>query len=192
LPVAGFSFKHYDADGARPILGELISVYLEVYATEGGAFYSEDRIRDQLDSHMTADGWELVAAWAGADLAGYAYGFPLPPGTRWWRGLLTPADPAAVEETGSRTFALSELLVRVPWRGRGLGHVLHDEILADRHEERATLLVEQDNGTALAAYIRWGWSMFGKLQPSWAGAPELDALVLPLGANRTGMARPLR
>jgi GNAT superfamily N-acetyltransferase len=174
------------------MLGRLVGVYLEVYAAEGGEFYGEDRIRAQLVGHMGAEGWELVAAWADSDLAGYAYGFPLQQGAQWWRGLLTPVDPAAIEETGSRTFALSELLVRAPWRGRGLGHALHDELLTGRREKRATLLVEQDNQTALAAYTRWGWEKFGKLRPGWAGAPELDALMLPLGARRAGAGGPPR
>lgn len=46
-------------------LGELIHVYLEIYATEGGEFYSEDRYREQLDSHMSAEGWELVCRLGG-------------------------------------------------------------------------------------------------------------------------------
>jgi GNAT superfamily N-acetyltransferase len=191
VPLAGFSFKHYDTGSGRPLLARLVEVYLEVYGTEGGEFYSEDRIREQLDSHMGAEGWELVAAWADSDLAGYVYGFPLARGARWWRGLVTQMDPGAVEETGSRTFALCELLVRAPWRGRGLGHALHDEILTGRREERATLLVEQDNETALGAYARWGWVKFGKVRPSWAGAPELDAMVLPLATDRSEADRPL-
>ncbi len=191
VPFAGFSFKHYDAGAARPILGQLIQVYLEVYGTEDGEFYSEDRYRKQLDSHMSAEGWELLAAWAGGELAGYVYGFPLARDARWWRGLLTRVDAGAVEETGSRTFALCELMVRARWRGHGLGHALHDEILTGRREERATLLVEQDNETAFGAYARWGWAKFGKVRPSWAGAPELDALILPLATDRSEAARPL-
>jgi len=190
--VKGFTFRHHGADSARHIVDHLVEVYLEVYAAEGGEFYSEQRIREQLESHMDAPGWGLVAALADDVTAGYAYGFPLQPSTRWWRGLLTQVDAAVTEETGSRTFALCELLVRAPWRGRGLGHALHDEILADRSEGRATLLVERDNVTALAAYSRWGWAKLGKLRPSWPGAPELDALILPLGPDRADAARPLR
>jgi ribosomal protein S18 acetylase RimI-like enzyme len=186
VPLAGFSFGRYDAASARPIVGELMRVYLEVYENEGGVFYSEDRYRQQLGSHMSAAGWELVAARADGELAGYVYGFPLARNSRWWEGLVTSVDATAAEETGSRTFALCELMVRAQWRGRGLGHALHDEILAGRHEERATLLVEQDNEAALAAYKRWGWTKFGRLQPGWAGAPELDALLLPLGSRRAG------
>jgi len=83
-------------------------------------------------------------------------------------------------------------MVRERWRGRGLGHALHDDILAGRREERATLLVEQDNKAALAAYTSWGWAKFGKPRPSWAGAPELDTLILRLAAGRTDAAGPLR
>lgn len=187
MPPAGFTFTHNDAGSAQPVTDQLVQVYLEVYAGEGGEFYSEERIRQQLGSHMHADGWELVAARAdGGVLAGYVYGFPLQRGANWWRGLLTAVDPAVVEETGSRTFALCELLVRAPWRGRGAGRALHDEILAGRREERATLLVEQGNETTLSAYARWGWIVLGKLRPSWPGAPELDALILPLGRGSRG------
>ena len=182
MSLAGFSFSRCDAASARPIVDDLVRVYREVYA-DGGEFDSEERYREQLDGHMGRAGWELVAAWAGGDLAGYVYGFPLARDSRWWRGLLTPAGAGAIEETGSRTFALCELMVRASWRGRGLGHALHDEILARREEERATLLVEPDNGFAVAAYTRWGWERFGKLKPGWDGAPEFDALILPLGAR---------
>src|SRR5260370_37723815 len=129
---------------------------------------------------MSAAGWELVAAWAGGELAGYVYGFPLARGARWWRGLLTPVDAAAIEETGSRTFALSELMVRARWRGQGLGHALHDAILTRRREERATLLVEQNNQTELGAYSRWVWAKFGKERPRRAVATAHAALCLSL------------
>ena len=34
------------------------------------------------------------------------------------------------------------------WAGKGIGHVLHDELLATRNEERASLLVRPENTTA--------------------------------------------
>ena len=30
MPLAGFSFTHYDASAARPIVGQLVQLYLEV------------------------------------------------------------------------------------------------------------------------------------------------------------------
>jgi hypothetical protein len=51
------------------------------------------------------------------------------------------------------------------WQGKHIAHALHDELLAGRKEERATLLVRQDNGVAQTAYARWGWQKIGKLRP---------------------------
>lgn len=183
-----FTFRHYNAPDAQPLVDGLVKVEHEIYAdAEPREFFSEERYRRQIAGHMTVPGWELVAAYdADEEMAGYAYGFPLQAGTGWWRGMLTPVADEVIEETGARTFALSELMVRGPWRGRGLGRALHDELLSGRHEERATLLVEPDNATAKAAYARWGWSDLARLRPSWEGAPTFAAMMLPLPYRRRG------
>ena len=48
-------------------------------------------------------------------------------------------------------------MVRQPFTGRHIAHALHDELLARRKEQRATLLVEPGNATAYRAYLKWGW-----------------------------------
>jgi ribosomal protein S18 acetylase RimI-like enzyme len=63
---------------------------------------------------------------------------------------------------------------------RGIVHALHDELLRERPESRATLLVLPDNTTAYRLYTRWGWRKAGQLRPSWPDAPLLDVLILPL------------
>jgi ribosomal protein S18 acetylase RimI-like enzyme len=68
------------------------------------------------------------------------------------------------------------------WQGRGVAHGLHDELLAHRPEERATLLVRDNNTSAQQAYARWGWQKAGKLRP-YPDAPHYDALILPLGTG---------
>ncbi|MER5358520.1 transcriptional regulator [Streptomyces sp. NPDC002785] len=83
---------------------------------------------------------------------GYAYGAPLPPGARWWGGLLTRVPADTLTETGTRTYALSELMVRTPWRKTGSARRLHNELLAARPEQRATLLVLQDHPKVRALY----------------------------------------
>lgn len=103
---------------------------------------------------------------------GYAYGFSLQPDTHWWQGLLTPLAEETIRETGSRTLALSELMVRAPWRGRGIGRGLHDELLTGRNEERATLLVEPGNTEARGRYARWGWTELGRLRPPGKAPPS--------------------
>ncbi|GLZ15894.1 hypothetical protein Acsp04_61290 [Actinomadura sp. NBRC 104425] len=181
-----FDLRHHDAADARRLLDTLISVQQEIYAnTEPREFFTEDRYRRQITGHMTAPGWELVAAYTpDGEMIGYAYGFPLQAGSGWWQGMLTQVPDEQLRETGTRTFALSELMVRRPWRSKGVGRALHDELLSRRREERATLLVMPDNTAAKAAYARWGWTGLGQLRPSWEGAPTLEALVLPLSVSR--------
>ena len=71
-------------------------------------------------------------------------------------------------------------MVRQPFTGRHIAHALHDELLAPRKEQRATLLVEQGNTTAYRAYLKWGWRKVAELRPNWPDSPLFDVLILPL------------
>lgn len=176
------TFPHYDADAAASagVIDQLVAVYLDVHAGDDSAFYGEDRFRRQMSGHMTAPGWEVVTAVDDGEIAGFAYGLPLGPATRWWDGLVGEAPAGFTVETGRRTFALSELMVQSAWRGQGLASRLHEELMSGRPEERATLLVRPDNTTAQAIYARWGWQKAAEVRPAWEGAPQYDALILPL------------
>ena len=92
-------------------------------------------------------------------------------------------EPGFTDEDGSRTFALSEIMVRRPWTGRGVAHALHDELLRGRNEKRATLLVELGNDVAYRAYTAWGWRKVARLRPGWPDAPLYDVLILPLAVR---------
>ncbi|MFJ3214092.1 hypothetical protein [Streptomyces flaveolus] len=89
-----------------------------------------------------------------------------------------PAD--VVEETGTRTYALSELTVRLPWRKTGAARRLHDALLDARPEQRATLLVDQDHPKIHALYESWGWRTLGDLRPRISDAPLFHAMLLDL------------
>lgn len=178
--MSDVTYEHHDAATARTLIGALIDVYLDIHADDDPAFYNADRFRRQIDGHMTASGWELVTARSDRRLIGFAYGFALPPESRWWKGLLTEVPDGFTEETGRRTFAFSELMVCEAWRGKGIAHRLHDELLSLRSESRATLLVRPENDAANAAYYRWGWQKVAQLQPGWEHAPRYDVLILPL------------
>jgi ribosomal protein S18 acetylase RimI-like enzyme len=180
---ADILLEHFDADQARLRLDELVAVYNDVYAETGNDFFGEDRYRRQISGHLGAPQWELVAAHETDQIAGYIYGFALPADTGWWRGLLTEVPRGFTTEDGGRTLAISELLVRAPWRRRGIAHALHDEFLAGRTESRATLLVEPENAPAQAAYAAWGWRKVAQLRPSWDGSPLYDVLVRELPAT---------
>ncbi|MFG1887504.1 GNAT family N-acetyltransferase [Micromonospora sp. NPDC049051] len=176
--IEGLELRHHTADQAAGLIDRLVELYLMVYA-DGGEFHSEDRYRRQLAGHMQRDGWDLVTATVDGELVGYIYGFPLPAETRWWGGIHEPIPAGFTNEDGKRTFAISELMVAPDWRRRGIARSLHDELLAGRAEERATLLAEPGNAPAQAAYRSWGWRQVTKLRPDWEHAPTYDVLITP-------------
>lgn len=75
-------------------------------------------------------------------------------------------------------------MVRASFTGRGIARALHDQLLRERSEARATLLVRPGNTTAYRAYLRWGWTKATELRPPWPDAPLFDVLILPLPAVR--------
>ena len=109
-------------------------------------------------------------------------GFPLRPSTSWWRHLTTALPEEVTAEHPGRTFALCELLVRAPWRRQGIGAALHDLILRDRPEERATLTVPPAATPAQAAFRAWGWRKVARTRDAGPGSSVCDVLVLTLPA----------
>ncbi|HSV67255.1 MAG TPA: GNAT family N-acetyltransferase [Mycobacteriales bacterium] len=98
------------------------------------------------------EGFALVEARRGAQLVGLAFGVTLRPTTLWWQNLLTTLSTEITQEHNKRTFALVELLVHRPWRRQHIGKAIHDRLLRDRGEERATLTVLPAAVAAQAAY----------------------------------------
>ncbi|HET9257208.1 MAG TPA: GNAT family N-acetyltransferase, partial [Pseudonocardiaceae bacterium] len=133
---------------------------------------------ERFDAYTSRDGFDLVIGYINGEPAGQSWGWPLTPATAWWRGLLAEPEPGFTTEDGTRTFALSEIMVRRNWTGQGIAHALHDELLRNRKETRATLLVQPGNDTACQAYTRWGWRKVAQLRPGWPDAPLLDVLIL--------------
>ena len=173
--------RHHSAAEAREIADELAAAYREAYIgtpQEHDPFYSTERFIERFNGYASAPGFELVTAHDGDQLTGYVFGYALPPGARWWNGLLDQVPQGFTDETGTRTFALNELHVRTPWRGRGVATRLHAELLAHRKEERATILVRPDN-PARSTYLHWGYQVIGRLQP-YPDSPVYDALILKL------------
>jgi ribosomal protein S18 acetylase RimI-like enzyme len=124
-----------------------------------------------------------VTARLGADLAGFAYGYPLLRDTGWWVGSLTPLPTELTRETGDRTLAVGELIVRPDLRGQGIASRLHADLIRGRPERRGVLLVYPDNTVAKVVYESWGWRRVGQIRPS-ERAPAFDAYLLePLGGR---------
>jgi GNAT superfamily N-acetyltransferase len=175
--------QEHDADAARAMQDELFALYARIYAAQlSNPFYSVERFAERFAGHAARPGYRLVTGRCDGELIGYAYGLPLPAATRWWEGLRGPVPPELVAEDGTRTFALNEIMVDERWRRRGVARSLHDALLAGRPERRATLLVDPSNTPARTAYLSWGWTVLGQLQP-FPDAPVYDALVLDLSTR---------
>jgi acetyltransferase (GNAT) family protein len=176
--VASIDLTRYsaaDLDKVRPIL---LDVYAEVYAADlDGPFGAVETFARRLDGYAAAPGFGCVLGREHGTVVGYAFGYPLPVGARWWLGLTDAVPAAEIAETGRRTFALNELMVRAPWRGTGAAYTIHEALLAGRTEERATLLVDPTHPKVLALYERWGYRVLSDLRPAWPDAPLLTVMV---------------
>jgi ribosomal protein S18 acetylase RimI-like enzyme len=154
--------ERYDEPRVDGIYDRLVTLYAETHQDlAGNMFYTTDRFEDFLVKQRAHPGFDLVAAWCGDRLVGVAFGFSRPT---------------------EQQFVFCELMVTPDFRGRGIAHGLHDELLRQRPERQAVLLVRKDNTNARAAYQRWGWTKIGDLQPT-PEAPNFDELALPLSAH---------
>jgi hypothetical protein len=108
------------------------------------------------------------------------FGVALKPTTPWWQNLLAPLPPEITQEYPGRTWALVELLVREPWRGHHIAQTIHDNLVADRDEERATLTVLPAATPAQAAYAKWGWQKVAQKRNPLPGSPIFDVMLKQL------------
>ncbi|MFE6861885.1 GNAT family N-acetyltransferase [Nocardia sp. NPDC057668] len=179
------SFEHYSATRARELRAVVEDIYRRSYTeaiASGDPFDSPTEFMNRFDAYTDprrSSGFELVLARVDDKPAGQTWGWPLPANARWWEQLtLDEGDIRDFTlEDGSRTFALSEIMVCAEHTGQGLARALHDELIGSRPEQRATLLVEPDNDRAYAAYLKWGWHRVGSLRPQWENAPKFDVLI---------------
>jgi GNAT superfamily N-acetyltransferase len=181
----GISFQVFDGSQAGARATELAALHAEVYA-DAPFLQSDDaavfpgRFRVQ----RRQPGFALAVAGHGGYPVGFAAGMPLRPSTSWWHDLTAPLPDEVTAEHPGRTFALVELLVRAAWRRQGIGRALHDLLLADRPEERATAVVLPASAAAQRAFQDWGWRKVARTRDPAAGSPVADVLLLPLGEPR--------
>src|SRR5258707_2133493 len=187
MTTPDMTFQLIDGLQAAEHATDLQALHAEVYADlpqqrDDNAALFADSFRVQ----RRQPGFVLAEARRGGYLLGYAAGMPLRPSTSWWRNLTTPLPDEITAEYPGRTFALIELLVRASWRRQGIGQTLHDLILRNRREERATLTVSPSATAAPSAFHSWGWRKIARTRDlASPGSAALDALVTALhGARR--------
>ncbi len=185
VTTPGMTYRLLDGGQAAAHADELQALHAEVYAEPPyGRADDTARFAGQLLVQRRQPGFVLAEARHGGYLVGYAAGMPLRQSTSWWRDLTTPLPDHVTAEYAGRTFALTELLVRASWRRQGIGRTLHDLMLQDRREERATLTVLPAATAAQRAFRSWGWHKLARTRDASSGSSVADLLVTPLPADR--------
>jgi hypothetical protein len=180
--TAEVTFRSLDGEQALAHLEELRDLYLDVYADPPYEWGSEhaDLFAERFKGQASADGFALVEARNGNELVGIAFGVTLQPTTPWWQNLLEPLPETVTTERPGRTFAVVELLVKKARRRQHLARDMHDLLLSDRPEERATLTVLPAATPAQRAYAKWGWHRVARKRNPLPGSPVFDVMVKEL------------
>lgn len=184
MAAPGMTFQLLNGSQAAAQAEELQELHAAVYASSP---YGRDddvtKFASRFRVQSRQPGFALAEARNGGYLIGYAAGMPLRPSTSWWRSLTSQVPEDLTAEHPGRTFAVAELLVRPSWRRQGIGRTLHDLLLSNRAEERATLTVRPAATAAVSAFRNWGWRKVARAQDSGPGSPISDVLVISLPAR---------
>ena len=175
-------YEALNGEAAGRVRDALAALYTEVYAEqpyEWGPEHAE-LFRQRFEAQRRQPGFGLVMARAGGEVIGLGFGVPLQPATPWWQNLITPLPEEVTHEHPGRTWALVELLVRAPWRRQHVARTLHDRLLSDRPERRATLTVLPAAASAQAAYATWGWRKVAQKRNPLPGSPIFDVMIKEL------------
>jgi len=179
------NFQRYDSAEAKRIRDTVERIYVNSYVdaiSSGDPFDTVSAFMERFDAYTNRSDFDMVVAYTGNMPVGQTWGWPLDEraGKGWWSGLIGSPEPDFTQEDGHRTFALSEIMVRQEYTGKHIARALHNRLLSNRPEHRATLLVESNNEPAYRAYLNWGWRKVAQLRPNWPNAPLFDVLILKL------------
>lgn len=165
--------RHYRGDelpdGFRQML---IDVHADAYADQADDPFVQ-RFPWFVDHWTARPGFTCAVAYDDGQPAGYAYGAPLANGREWWRGHLEP------ESAATRTYAVSEVMVRPRWRKQGLSERVHEALLSGREEALAVLYVDTTHPRVQKLYESWRYRKVGEHRP-FEDAPLYAVMVREL------------
>ncbi|WP_440105747.1 GNAT family N-acetyltransferase [Streptosporangium sp. H16] len=180
-PTGKLTIETHGRREALALAGTICDLYEAVFSLppfDGNAAEFANQ-RSYFPRLVDRPGFRLTTARSGAEFVGFGYGHLLPADTRWWSALADPVGEEFAAETGSRTFVVIDYGVLPDWRGAGIGHRIHDELLSGSGAERATLSVQPKAVRTREVYRRWGWRKVSeKLMDPPIPAPVFEILVL--------------
>jgi hypothetical protein len=172
VTTAPLDLRRFTHDDVPEIRQTLLDVHADAYA---------ERIHEEfvqrfpwfVDHWGGNPGFSCVIAYQDSEPVGFTYGAPSQPGHEWWRDYVdpAPADPS--------TFAVSELMLRVKWRKKGLSAQMHHALLGTRSEALAVLTVDTKRPRLQAMYEGWGYRKVGERQP-FPDSPLYSVMLLDL------------
>jgi GNAT superfamily N-acetyltransferase len=181
MPTPDITFQLLDGTQAAAHAEELQALHAEVYADPPYRRHDDAAVFGQrFRVQRRQPGFALAEARHGGYLVGFASGMPLRPSTSWWQDLTTRLPTELTVEHPGRTFALLDLLVRAPWRRQGIAQALHDLMLANRAEERATATVVPAATPAQGAFQKWGWRKIARRRDNDPDSRVSDVLITAL------------
>lgn len=151
----------------------LIDVHDDAYADAMDDPFNQ-RFSWFVDHWSGMAGFSCIVAYDADEPTGFAYGAPLAPGREWWRS--TGYQPV---DGHTSTYAVSEIMVRPRWRKQGISVRLHEELLQERTQHLAVLLVDVTHPKVQAMYESWGYAKVGEQRP-FADSPLFAVMVRTL------------
>ena len=111
--------------------------------------------------HVEQEGFRLVVAIEArtGEPVGFAYGFRNAPGQGWYEVVASLMPPQTVAEWLTGSFRLAEMAVASGAQGRGVGGLLHDQLLTDLPYRRAVLSTTAAKTNAFWLYHKRGWQV---------------------------------
>jgi GNAT superfamily N-acetyltransferase len=139
----------------------------------------EEEVMDfaqSLPQHVKREGFRMVVAVEGGTgaLVGFAYGYRNTPGQWWHEEVAKALRPQIVAEWLMNSFRFVEIAVVSKAQGRGIGGLLHDQLLNRLPYRKAVLSTMAAETNAHWMYQKRGWEVL------------LEEVVFP------GVARPYR
>ncbi|MFJ4768288.1 GNAT family N-acetyltransferase [Streptomyces uncialis] len=121
------------SDQVPPLLDVIAGIWAESHLEFDGdpaaeaAGLSVDALRRQVTGHLKHPGFTLTVAHSGGAAVGFGYAF-LCSADYWFGPDLVDRVPEAART--ERLMGLCELAVQPDWQGRGIGSLLHAELIA--------------------------------------------------------------
>lgn len=149
-PPEGVVVRLHDAEAAAALRDDVAAVWADAF----GTVEAPDRwVEETWDRHRAREDYRLVTAHDAQGCVGFSWGCTGRRG-QFWPDLISETVGAPLEEWVGGHFELVEMAVLARARGRGVGGLLIDAVLAGLPHDRALLGTSSDETEAAPRLYR--------------------------------------